>query len=123
MQQLPPYLFGMINRMKTEKRLKGDDVIDLGMGNPVDPTPVPIVQKLCEVAQGPKSHRYPLAMDLRNLRKEIAKSYRQEYGITLNSETEVICTHRLQGGHFPSFPGHCRSGRYRSGPGIGVSHS
>jgi alanine-synthesizing transaminase len=92
MQQLPPYLFGMINKMKTEKRLKGDDVIDLGMGNPVDPTPAPIVQKLCEVAQDPKSHRYPLAMGLRNLRKEIAKSYRQEYGITLNSESEVICT-------------------------------
>ena len=47
MEQLPPYLFGMINKMKTEKRLKGDDVIDLGMGNPVDPTPAPIVQKLC----------------------------------------------------------------------------
>jgi len=92
MEQLPPYLFGMINKMKTEKRLKGDDVIDLGMGNPVDPTPAPIVQKLCEVAQDPKSHRYPMAMGLRNLRKEIAKSYRQEYGISLNSETEVICT-------------------------------
>ena len=51
MEQLPPYLFGVINKMKTEKRLNGDDVIDLGMGNPVDPTPAPIVQKLCEVAQ------------------------------------------------------------------------
>ena len=92
MEQLPPYLFGMINKMKTEKRLNGDDVIDLGMGNPVDPTPAPIVQKLCEVAQDPKSHRYPMAMGLRNLRKEIAKSYQQEYGISLDSDTEVICT-------------------------------
>ena len=45
MEQLPPYLFGMINKMKTEKRLNGDDVIDLGMGNPVDPTPAPIGQR------------------------------------------------------------------------------
>jgi len=59
MEQLPPYLFGMINKMKTEKRLKGDDVIDLGMGNPVDPTPAPIFQKLCEVAQFSGNTRSP----------------------------------------------------------------
>jgi aspartate/methionine/tyrosine aminotransferase len=48
MEQLPPYLFGMINRMKMEKRRKGDDVIDLGMGNPIDPAPEAVTQKLCE---------------------------------------------------------------------------
>ncbi|MCP4752949.1 MAG: aminotransferase class I/II-fold pyridoxal phosphate-dependent enzyme [Proteobacteria bacterium] len=92
MEQLPPYLFGMINRMKTEKRLRGDDVIDLGMGNPVDPTPEPIVQKLIEVAQDPKAHRYPIAVGLGNLRKEIAKGYKKDYGVELDSEQEVMCT-------------------------------
>ena len=48
MEQLPPYLFGMINKMKMEKRRNGDDVIDLGMGNPIDPTPEAVTQKLCE---------------------------------------------------------------------------
>lgn len=92
MGQLPPYLFGMINRMKMEKRLNGDDVIDLGMGNPVDPTPEPIVQKLIEVAQDPKAHRYPVAAGMKNFRKEIAKVYEQDYGVTLDSEKEVIGT-------------------------------
>ncbi len=67
MGQLPPYLFGMINDIKMQKRLTGEDVIDLGMGNPTDPTPEPIIEKLCEVVQDPKSHRYPVAQGLRNL--------------------------------------------------------
>jgi alanine-synthesizing transaminase len=92
MEQLPPYLFGMINHMKTEKRLNGDDVIDLGMGNPIDPTPEPIVQKLCEVATDPKTHRYPIASGLRNLKREIAKNYAKDYGVTLDDDREVICT-------------------------------
>ena len=92
MDQLPPYLFGMINAMKTEKRLNGDDVIDLGMGNPVDPTPEPIVQKLIEVARDPKAHRYPVAAGMRNLRREIATVYKAEYSVDLDMDTEVICT-------------------------------
>ena len=92
MDQLPPYLFGMINSMKMEKRLNGDDVIDLGMGNPVDPTPEPIVQKLIEVARDPKAHRYPVASGMRNLRREISKVYDTEYKVDLDMDTEVICT-------------------------------
>jgi alanine-synthesizing transaminase len=92
MEQLPPYLFGMINQMKSKKRLQGADVIDLGMGNPIDPTPEPIVQKLCEVAQDPKSHRYPVAAGLKNLKREIAKSYQRDYGVELDGDNEVICT-------------------------------
>jgi alanine-synthesizing transaminase len=92
MEQLPPYLFGMINKMKTEKRRRGCDVIDLGMGSPVDPTPEPIIEKLCDVARDPKSHRYPAADGMKNLRREIALSYSRDYGVGLNSETEVICT-------------------------------
>ena len=92
MNQLPPYLFGMINQRKAEKRLQGDDVIDLGMGNPVDPTPAPIVDKLTEVVKDPKSHRYPVAGGLRNLRREIAKQYARDYDVEVDSEAEVICT-------------------------------
>lgn len=92
MGQLPPYLFGMINEIKMRKRLMGEDVIDLGMGNPTDPTPEPIIGKLCEVVQDPRSHRYPVAQGLKNLRREIAKSYSMDYGVKLDSETEVICT-------------------------------
>lgn len=92
MNQLPPYLFGMINKMKMEKRWKGDDVIDLGMGNPVDPSPGPVTEKLCEVALDPKSHRYPVAGGMKNLKREIALYYGRNYGVTLNGEDDVICT-------------------------------
>jgi len=92
MEHLPPYLFGMINRIKMGKRMRGEDVIDLGMGNPTDPTPEPIVRKLCDVVQDPRSHRYPVAQGLRNLRKEITHFYRKDYGVALDGETEVICT-------------------------------
>lgn len=92
MDQLPPYLFGVINHMRMKKRAQGDDVIDLGMGNPIDPAPDAVTNKLCEVVQDPKSHRYPVAAGLRNLRKEIAKLYERDYAVSLDSETEVICT-------------------------------
>jgi alanine-synthesizing transaminase len=92
MSQLPPYLFGMINKMKMEKRWNGDDVIDLGMGNPVDPAPQPVIDKLVEVAEDPKTHRYPVADGMRNLRREIAKNYEQQYGVALDADDEVICT-------------------------------
>ena len=80
MSQLPPYLFGMINKMKMERRWNGEDVIDLGMGNPVDPAPNTVIGKLCEVAQDPKTHRYPVAGGMRNLRREIARYYQRNYG-------------------------------------------
>jgi alanine-synthesizing transaminase len=92
MSQLPPYLFGMINKMKMEKRWNGDDVIDLGMGNPVDPAPQPVIDKLVEVANDPKTHRYPVADGMRNLRREIAKKYQEDYGVDLDADDEVICT-------------------------------
>jgi alanine-synthesizing transaminase len=92
MEQLPPYLFGMINKMRMEKRWEGIDVIDLGMGNPIDPAPRAVTEKLCEVVQDPRSHRYPVAAGLRNLRKEIVKSYWRDYDVELESDKEVICT-------------------------------
>lgn len=92
MSQLPPYLFGMINKMKMERRWNGEDVIDLGMGNPVDPAPNTVIEKLCDVAQDPKTHRYPVAGGMRNLRREIALYYQRNYQVDLDSENEVICT-------------------------------
>ncbi|MDD2390023.1 MAG: aminotransferase class I/II-fold pyridoxal phosphate-dependent enzyme [Desulfobacterales bacterium] len=92
MDQLPPYLFGRINKLKMKKRWNGDDVIDLGMGSPIDPAPDMVIQKLCEGAQDPKIHRYPASNGLRNLRQEITKSYRKDYDVNLDSESEIICT-------------------------------
>ncbi len=92
MNQLPPYLFGMINKMKMEKRWRGDDVIDLGMGNPTDPTPGAVTEKLCEVASDPKIHRYPVAGGMKNLKREIALYYDRQYRVSLTGEEDVICT-------------------------------
>jgi alanine-synthesizing transaminase len=92
MDQLPPYLFGMINSMKMEKRRRGDDVIDLGMGNPVDPTPETVIDKLIEVAKDPKIHRYPDSSGMKNLKKEISKYYKRHYGIDIKPEKETYFT-------------------------------
>ncbi len=92
MEQLPPYLFGMINKMKMEKRWSGDDVIDLGMGNPIDPAPGQVTEKLIDVANDPKSHRYPVAGGMKNLKREIALYYERNYGVKLNGVDDVICT-------------------------------
>ena len=58
-KRLPPYLFGQLNALKLTKRQQGADIIDLGMGNPMDPTPEAVIEKLVEVAKDPKAHRYP----------------------------------------------------------------
>src|SRR5687768_5102368 len=91
-QRLPPYLFGRINKMKYEKRVAGVDIIDLGMGNPTDPTPECVVDKLKEAAIDPRNHRYSVSNGIAGLRKEVAKKYRDKYGVDLDPETEVIAT-------------------------------
>jgi alanine-synthesizing transaminase len=92
MSRLPPYIFGTINRIKLKKRQEGIDVIDMAMGNPTDPTPQPIVDKLCEVVQDPRSHRYSAAAGLENLRREIALFYEEHYQVELDPGREVIAT-------------------------------
>jgi alanine-synthesizing transaminase len=82
----------MINSMKMEKRRRGDDVIDLGMGNPVDPTPETVIDKLIEVAKDPKIHRYPDSSGMKNLKKEISKYYKRHYGIDIKPEKETYFT-------------------------------
>ncbi len=90
--RLPPYLFGRINKMKYEKRVAGIDIIDLGMGNPTDPTPESVVQKLADAAHDPRNHRYSVSNGVAGLRREVVKKYQRQYGVTLDPETEVIAT-------------------------------
>ncbi|HEY7089403.1 MAG TPA: aminotransferase class I/II-fold pyridoxal phosphate-dependent enzyme, partial [Tepidisphaeraceae bacterium] len=90
--RLPPYLFARINKMKYEKRVAGEDVIDLGMGNPTDPTPACVVDKLAEAARDPRNHRYSVSNGIAGLRKEIAKKYKTKYGVELDPENEIIAT-------------------------------
>jgi alanine-synthesizing transaminase len=90
--RLPPYLFTKINKVKYDKRVAGEDIIDLGMGNPTDPTPEAVVQKLAEAARDPRNHRYSVHNGIAGLRKEIARKYKRKYGVDLDPENEVIAT-------------------------------
>ncbi len=90
--RLPPYLFGRINATKLRKRQEGVDIIDLGMGNPSDPTPKPIVDKLCEAARDARNQRYSVSIGIHNLRREIARRWASHRGVELDPETEVIVT-------------------------------
>jgi len=92
MGKLPPYLFGTLNTLKMKRRRQGVDVIDLGMGNPTDPTPETITEKLCEVAYDPKSHRYPVADGMNHLKKELTKMYMKDYMVSLSPEDNVMMT-------------------------------
>ncbi len=89
-KRLPPYLFGRLNALKLAKRQAGVDIIDLGMGNPSDPTPQIIIDKLCEAAQDPRNHRYSASKGIKNLRVEIAKKYEAKWNVQLDPETEVL---------------------------------
>src|SRR4051794_13829701 len=91
-QRLPPYLFGRINKMKYDKRVAGIDIIDLGMGNPTDPTPTCVVEKLKEAAIDPRNHRYSVSNGIAGLRREVARKYKDRFGVDLEPETEIIST-------------------------------
>ncbi|MBC8104976.1 MAG: aminotransferase class I/II-fold pyridoxal phosphate-dependent enzyme [Anaerolineae bacterium] len=90
--RLPPYLFARINAMKHAKRVAGVDIIDLGMGNPTDPTPEIVVKKLAEAARDPRNHRYSVSHGIAGLRNECAKKYKTKHAVELDPETEVIST-------------------------------
>lgn len=91
-KRLPPYVFAEVNRQKAEARAAGRDVIDLGMGNPDLPTPSFIVDKLCEAAHDPKTHRYSVSKGIPGLRKAQARYYKRRFGVDLNPDTEVVVT-------------------------------
>jgi alanine-synthesizing transaminase len=88
--RLPPYLFGRINTLLYQKRRAGNDVIDLGMGNPHDPPQDLIIDKLAEAARDPKNHGYSKSNGIANLRGEVGGKYYRRFGVRLDPETEVI---------------------------------
>jgi len=90
--RLPPYVFAVVNDLKTKLRRAGEDIVDLGMGNPDLPTPKHIVDKLCEAAQNPRNHRYSQTKGLYKLREALALWYKRKYDVDLDPETEVITT-------------------------------
>lgn len=92
LKRLPPYLFGRINAMKYRKRREGVDIIDLGMGNPSDPTPEVIVRKLRESSSDPRNQRYSASAGIFNLKREVARMYRRVHDVELDPENEVIAT-------------------------------
>ena len=89
-RRLPPYLFAQLNRLKYEKRRAGDDVIDLGMGNPSDPPQDLVVEKLAEAARDPKNHGYSEAQGILSLRREVASKYFKQHGVRLDPQRETI---------------------------------
>ncbi len=89
-KRLPPYLFARINRLMYEKRRAGQDVIDLGMGNPSDPPEEAVIEKLAEAARDPRNHGYSENLGLLNLRRDVAGKYFKQYGVRLDPEREVI---------------------------------
>ncbi len=89
-KRLPPYLFGRINQLIYDKRVAGDDVIELGMGNPSDPPQEIVIDKLAEAAHDPRNHRYSKSNGIANLRREVAAKYLKKYGVRMDPEREVI---------------------------------
>ena len=92
LRRLPPYLFARLNALKAEKRRAGADVIDLGMGNPIDPSPDFVIEKLAEAAKDARNHRYSVSVGLYNLRREVALKYKRRYGVELDPDREVVST-------------------------------
>ena len=90
--KLPPYVFDEIQKLKMEARRLGEDIIDFGMGNPDQPTPSPIVEKLREVSLKPATHRYSQSKGIPRLRKSICDWYERRFSVHLDPESEAVVT-------------------------------
>ncbi|WP_455202994.1 alanine transaminase [Kaarinaea lacus] len=90
--RLPPYVFNIVTELKAEARRRGEDIIDFGMGNPDQPTPDHIVEKLMEVARRNDTHRYSLSKGIPRLRRAICNWYKRRFDVDLDFETEAIVT-------------------------------
>lgn len=90
--RLPPYVFNIVNELKAKARAAGEDIIDFGMGNPDQPTPQHIVDKLIEAVQRPDTHRYSVSKGIPRLRKAICDWYKIRFDVDLDPETEAIVT-------------------------------
>ena len=89
---LPPYVFSEINNLKAKERLKGRDIIDLGMGNPDQPTPKHVVNKLISTIKNPKTHRYSISRGIEGLRKAQGEYYKRRFGVNLDKDKEIVVT-------------------------------
>jgi alanine-synthesizing transaminase len=92
LNRLPPYVFAAVNELKMELRHAGEDIVDLGMGNPDLGTPDHIVSKLVEAAQKPHNHRYSASMGIKKLRMAIADWYKRRFDVDIDYQTEAIAT-------------------------------
>lgn len=90
LKKLPPYLFAEIDRIKKEAIAKGRDIIDLGVGDPDQPTPMHIIEQLFKAAKDPENHGYAMDMGLLKLRETIAGWYSRRFDVTLDPDTEVL---------------------------------
>jgi len=90
--RLPPYVFTTVNKIKMDARHAGEDIVDLGMGNPDLPTPKHIVDKLLEAAQKPHNHRYSASKGITKLRMAIASWYKRRFDVDIDHEEEAIVT-------------------------------
>src|SRR6266511_421340 len=91
-KRLPPYVFSIVNDLKTKARTQGEDIIDLGMGNPDQATPKHIVDKLCEAARNPRNHRYSASRGITRLRKAITAWYRERWLRGLRAASQSLST-------------------------------
>ncbi len=91
-RRLPPYVFEQVNRLKASARAAGADIIDLGMGNPDQPTPQHIVDKLVETARRPDTHGYSASRGIKGLRRAQAAYYERRFGVKLDPDTQVVVT-------------------------------
>ena len=91
-KRLPPYVFNITAELKMAARRRGEDIIDLSMGNPDGPTPPHIVDKLVEAAQRQDTHGYSVSKGIPRLRKAICDWYRRRYGVEFDPESEAIVT-------------------------------
>ena len=92
MKRLPPYVFATVNELKMSARRAGEDIVDLGMGNPDLATPQHIVEKLVEAAQKPTNHRYSASRGITKLRHAICAWYGRRYDVDLDPESETVVT-------------------------------
>ena len=92
MRRLPPYVIAEVNAMRAAARARGEDIIDLGMGNPDLPPPPHVIEKLCEVAMKPDAHGYSASKGIPGLRRAQANYYGRRFGVDVDPETEVVVT-------------------------------
>ncbi len=91
-KRLPPYVFAIVNELKAEARARGEDIIDFGMGNPDQPTPKHIVDKLVEAAQRNDTHRYSVSRGIPRLRRAICNWYKDQFDVDLDPDSQAIVT-------------------------------